>query len=269
MLLWRRIASNAEEALRARLAQREHRLGELSAALVNMQSRAAEGMCVSSHSADEQCRQMIDAATRAEPLLKRLSNEGVLTSADTCRDPPHYVLASETTRRKAEADQMRGASADAQHDNSSREQEAQHTNEPGPHVAAEASTRRLDASTESSQPDTTSRITMQESDLTAPLREILQSTEADGPRRLTSAPGGSKSVHHMGVSAHTLQLAEEAEDLRLELAHRAAEAKGLQSRVDHLMACQSEHENTEASQASQLAEQSEVSHLAYLRKQAS
>ena len=258
MLLCHRIASKAEEALRARLAQREHRMSELSAALADMQSRAAEAMCVSSHSADEQCRQMVDAATRAEPLLKRLSNEGVLTSADTCRDPQHNVLASETTSRMAEADQMLGASSDAQHDDSSLKQEAQRIDEPQPQVAAEASLRCLDASTESSEPDTTSRITMQES---SPLRETSQSTEAAGPRSLTSAPGGSRSAHHVGVSAHTLQLAEEAEDLRLELAHRTAEARGLQSRVDHLMACQSEHENTEASQASQLAEQSEVSYL--------
>ena len=104
---------------------------------------------------------------------------------------------------------------------------------------------------------------MQES---SPLREMLQSTEAAGLKSLTSAPGGSRRAYHMGVSAHTLQLAEEAEDLRLELAHRTAEARGLRSRVDHLMACQSEHENTEASQASQLAEQSEVSHLAWLKK---
>ena len=65
--------------------------------------------------------------------------------------------------------------------------------------------------------------------------------------------------YDVGISAHTLRLAEEAEDLRLELAQRTAQAAGLQSRVDHLMACQGEHEQTETSQAAQLAAQNEVS----------
>ena len=74
-----------------------------------------------------------------------------------------------------------------------------------------------------------------------------------------SASNGPSKAYRADVSARMLQLAEQAEDLRMELAQRSAEARGLQGRVDHLMACQGEHERTEALQAAQLAEQAEVS----------
>ena len=88
--------------------------------------------------------------------------------------------------------------------------------------------------------------------------EDLQPTPATASSMLMSAPLDSGRAHGLGVSAHALRLAEDAEDLRLELAQRSAQAAGLQSRVDHLMACQGEHERTVASQAAQLAAQTEV-----------
>ncbi len=268
-----RIASSAEEALRARLAQREQRMAELSAALGSMQTRAAEDRRRSSQSADEQCRSMTEAATRAEPLLKRLSEAGSLASADIGRAT--QISAPELAGPASSADdsQAQVAYSEAACDALDAEQggiESLQTHEaqqaPGIclHDTAGERGQSVSASADSADPAATASgqgMSAMQSALQRSSRESMEpSAAAAAPSTLLSAPGDNgRRGNDVGVSTHTLRLAEEAEDLRLELAQRTAQAAGLQSWVDHLMACQGEHEQTEASQAAQLAAQSEVS----------
>ena len=263
-----RIASSAEEALRARLAQREQRLAELSAALGSMQSRAAEGRRRSSRSADEQCRSMAEAAARAQPLLKRLSEAGSLASIDTSQAPETTAPALAGPVSSADDSQGQAACSEAACDGpdadqggteSLQTQEAQQAPEPCLHDTARASQQLLSAPAESADPAATAS-DEGVSGMQPGSKSMQLPPSAAAPSMPLSAPGGDgRGVYDVGVSAHALRLAEDAEDLRLELGQRTAQATGLQSRVDHLMACQTEHERTEASQAAQLAAQSEVS----------
>ncbi len=266
-----RIAGTAEEALRARLAQREQRLAELASALGSMQTRAAETRRRSSQSADEQCRSMMEAATRAQPLLHQLSEDGATAVICRRREAPDSAPASGGPAGSEENCQARAARSNPACDGPEAEQrDKAHLQEqelqPEPEVC-QHDTAEVDQQVPSApaEPSDTAATAPDEGTsgvqpgFQRPSRESMQ-TAAAAPIMLLSVPGGNgRGGYDVGVSAQALRLAEDAEDLRLELAQRTAQAAGLQSRVDHLMACQSEHERSEASQAAQLAAQSEVS----------
>ena len=269
-MVWCRIASSAEETLRARLAQREQRLAELSAALGSMQSRAAEGRRRSSHSADERCQSMMEAAARAEPLLRRLSGDGRNTGADPSSAAQRSVLPLGGPASGADNGQAGTACSDLACDDPEdqgdsacpRDQEAQPAPDICQHDNAGANQQLLGATDEPGD----HACTLSEEGargvqpgLQRPPQESLQLTAAAGPSTVLSASDEGRGTHGLGVSGHAMRLAEDAEDLRLELAQRTAQAAGLQSRVDHLMACLNEHELTGTSQAAQLAAQSKVS----------
>lgn len=259
LLLCCRIASSAEDTLRARLAQREQRLAKLSGALGSMQSRAAEDRRRSSRAADEQCRHMREAATTAEPLLKRLSEDGAINSAPV--GPASRAGDSHAQAASSQAVAVHGTKVEHGDSSSVHKLESERDPESCQTDTAGASQHCVGAVTEPADPAAAASqecASAIQPDLQKPSRGSLQPAAVAAPGVLTSVPHDSRGACDLGISTQQLRLAEDAEDLRLELAQRMAQAAGLQSRVDHLMACQSEHESTKASQAAQLAAQSEV-----------
>lgn len=260
-----RIASSAEEALRSRLAQREQRIAELAAALDALQSRAAERRRQSSQFADGQCRDMRDAAARAESLIQRLSESGSSSTTQTRKASQGTVQASNANSSRTEGNQgsaspatepLEATSAGQQPDKSqSQAAEAQLSSQPAPSSAVQAESQGQAGVTEARTVDTTATPEADGHETRSDMAPV--SGEAAMPA-FSSALEESNGAYKAGISTGMLRLAEDAEDLRLELAQRTAEAKGLQSRVDHLMACQDAHERTEAAQAAQLAEQTEA-----------
>ena len=209
---------------------------------------------------------MREAATRAAPLLKRLSEDGASDSAPALAVGPasravdsHAQDTSVQAAADSSTEEEQGDRSCVQKKEAKREPENYQ-----PDIAG-ASQRCVGAASEPAEPPATASqgcASAMEFGLLRPSRGSVQpaaAAAAAAPGVPAAVPHDSRGACDLGVSAHTLRLAEEAEDLRLELAQRMAQAVGLQSRVDHLMACQSEHDSTEASQTAQLAAQSEVS----------
>ena len=242
-------------------------MAELAAALDALQSRAAERRQQSSQFADGQCRDMRDAAARAEPLIQCLSESGSSSNTQTRKASRGTVQASNANSRCTEGNQgsaspatgpLEATSPGQQPDKSQPQAaEAQLSSQPTPSSPVQAESQgQAGFVTEARTVDTTATPEADGHETHSDMAPV--SGEAAMPA-FSSALEGSNGAYKAGISTGMLRLAEDAEDLRLELAQRTAEAKGLQSRVDHLMACQDEHERTEAAQATELAEQTEAS----------
>ena len=241
-------------------------MAELAAALDALQSRAAERRRRSSQFADGQCRDMRNAAARAEPLIQRLSDCGAPSNIQTRKASWDTVQASNANSSRTEGNQGSTSPATGALEATSKGQqpyesqtqaaEAQFSSQPTPSAAAEAESLGQAGVTEARTVDTTATPEADGHETHSDMAPV--SGEAAMPA-VSSALEGSNGAYKAGISTSMLRLAEDADDLRLKLAQRTAEAKGLQSRVDHLMACQDEHECTEAAQAAQLAEQNEAS----------
>ena len=258
-----RLAGNAEEVLRARLAQREQRLAELSATVAALHSRAAEERDVSSREAEEQCCQMLSASQKAEPFLRYVSEGDAVSFPKAQAAAPgnpvvHAEFQSASGKGGGDTVEPSGMRRQSGGDCAPQEQESEHERRIETSAAEELAPDRGHATAVS--------CSMTEA-AAAPGSSRRQLPNNEGPQLPESASSGAvkpslsenSSSHRMGVSMCTLQLAEEAEDLRLELAQRTAEAQGLQARLEHLTACQEEHEQSYASQAAQLATQAKVS----------
>ena len=250
--------------MRARLAQREQRLAGLTATLAALYSQEAEERHVYIRLADEQCRHMLDASQHAEPFLRRGSDEDPVSfpgaQAAAVGSSVAVEAIGQSTLSKEEGDicetpAIGMRAIPEQEGKQRRTTEASVAEEPAPdggHAAVSCSQAEPAAATGAST-------------LQLPNDERPQEGAERLPEPTSSSAAwpaleaSSDSSHSAGAGARMLRLAEEAEDLRLELAQRTAEARGLQARLEHLTACQEEHEQAHASQAALLATRAEVS----------
>ena len=250
--------------MRARLAQREQRLAELSATLAALYSREAEERHGFIRSAGEQCHQMLDASQKAEPFLRRGSDEDAVSfpgaQAAAVGSPVAHEAAGQSTLSKEGGD-ISETPAIGMRAIPEQEGEQRHTTEAS--VAAEPAPDRGHAAVSCSQAEPAAALGASIQQLPNDERPQEGAERLPEPASSSAAwpalDASSDSSHSAGAGARMLRLAEEAEDLRLELAQRTAEARGLQARLEHLTACQEEHEQAHASQAALLATRAEVS----------
>ena len=256
--------------MRARLAQREQRLAELSATLAALYSREAEERHIFLSSADEQSREMLDASQNAEPFLRRGSDEDAVSfpgaqAAAVGSPVAHDAVGQSMLNREggkiSETPAIGMRAIPEQEVMQGRNTEASAAAEPAPDGGHAA----VSCSKPEPAPAAPGASTLQlpgNEGLWGGAERLPEPASVDSARPPLAA---SSSSSRAGASARMLQLAEEAEDARLELAQRTAEARGLQARLEHLTACQADHEQAHASQAALLASRAEVSgpHISY------